>query len=203
MDSPANPPKIGILILDQDAPSAASVRQVLESENWRIQVVPEANLLLSELRSGEWSLVVANIAVTGINSAAFLTLQELAAVPVEDGGRMRVLYIVPEETGGNYFKTLEQLRLPYVVRPFHFHDLLEKVSDLLFEVKAIAEPLRQISREFGAVRKKKSVATRDNSMFSTREGYSYTEEEVAEYERQENDPSKRHKPRTNLGDPNR
>jgi DNA-binding response OmpR family regulator len=203
MDSPSKAPRLGILILDEDAASATSVRQVLDAENWRIQVVPDARLLLSELRSGEWSLVVANIAVTGVNSPAFITLQELAAVPVEQGGRVRVLYIVPEETGGNYFKTLDEARLPYVVRPFHFHDLLEKASDLLFEVKAISAPLRQISSEFGKARKKKSVATRNNSMFATRDGYSYSDEELAEYERQEADPTKRHKPRLNLGDPNR
>ena len=43
-------------------------------------------------------------------------------------------------TGSTYVKTLEKAHLPYVTRPFHFHDFLEKVSDLLFEVHAIAMP---------------------------------------------------------------
>ena len=106
-------------------------------------------------------------------------------------------------TGSAYVKTLERERLPYVARPFHFHDFLEKVSDLLFEVHAIAVPLRQVSYEFGGARKKKAEASRNNSMFSSRSDFSYTEEEVAEYERQESASSKRHKPRTNLGDPNK
>jgi len=43
-----------------------------------------------------------------------------------------------------------------VIRPYHLHDFLEKVSDLLVEVKAIEAPLRQVRPEFGALRKKRS-----------------------------------------------
>jgi DNA-binding response OmpR family regulator len=197
------PRQVGILVLEENPQNAAAVRQLLDSEGWRVNIVADANLLLAELRNGEWALVVANVAVTGIDSPAFLTLRELAAVPPEEGGRIRVLYIVPEMTGSTYVKTLEKSHLPYVTRPFHFHDFLEKVSDLLFEVHAIAMPLRQVSYEFGGVRKKKLEASRNNSMFASRSDFSYTEEEVEEYERQESASSKRHKPRTNLGDPNK
>jgi hypothetical protein len=40
-------------------------------------------------------------------------------------------------------------------------------------------------------------------MFASRDSYSYSEEEIAEYERQETEASRsrRGKPRTNLGDP--
>ena len=208
MESAPKPPEqqprqVGILVLEENPQNAAAVRQLLDSEGWRVNIVADANLLLSELRNGEWALVVASVAVTGTDSPAYLTLRELAAVPPEEGGRIRVLYIVPEMTGSTYVKTLERERLPYVTRPFHFHDFLEKVSDLLFEVHAIAVPLRQVSYEFGGVRKKKLEASRNNSMFASRSDFSYTEEEVAEYERQESASAKRHKPRTNLGDPNK
>jgi len=74
---------------------------------------------------------------------------------------------------------------------------------LLVEVKAIEGPLRMTRYEFGAARKKKKEAGRTTSMFASRDSYSYTEEELAEYERQEAEVSKtrRIKPRTNLGDP--
>ena len=196
--TPTNPLQVGILVLEEDAQNAAAVRQILDSEGWRVNIVADPDLLLAELRTGEWALVVANVAVTGLDGAAFVTLRELAAVPADQGGRIRVLYIIPEMTGSKYLKTLEQAHLPYVARPFHFHDFLEKVSDLLFEVHAIAVPLRQVSYEFGGVRKKKLEASRTNTMFAARDAYSYTEEEVAEYERQESASGKRHKPRTNL-----
>jgi hypothetical protein len=40
-------------------------------------------------------------------------------------------------------------------------------------------------------------------MFASRDSYSYTEEEIAEYEKAESESSRmrRNKPRTNLGDP--
>ena len=200
---PEKPRQVAILVLEEDAENAVAVRQLLDSEGWRVHIVTDSDLLLNELRNGEWTLVVANVAVTGTDSAAFTTLRELASVPADEGGRIRVLYIVPEMANIKYVQSLEQARLPYVARPFNFHDFLQKVSDLLFEVHAIAAPLRQVSREFGVVRKKKLEASRtNNSMFASREAYSYSEEEVAEYERQEASSSRRHKPRTNLGDPN-
>ena len=201
----AEPKPVNILALDQDGPSAGALRQVLDAEGWRVKVIADARLMLSELRSGEWSLVIANIALLGLDSPGFLTLRELAAVPVSEGGRVRALFLVPELTGSQFVLTLERARLPYVVRPYHLHDFLEKVSDLLVEVQAIEESLRQVRHEFGRIRKKKRDAAKTNSMFASRDTYVYTEEELAEFEKQESELAKaqRHRLRTNLGDPNR
>jgi DNA-binding response OmpR family regulator len=197
---PVEPRQVGILVLDEDAQGTA-VRQILDSEGWRVRIVPNTKLLLAELKTAEWSLVIANIALTGLDTPPFVTLRELASVSVEDGGRIRVLYLVPELTGSQYVGALETAKLPYVVRPYHLHDFLEKVSDLLVEVKAIDAPLRQVRYEFGGLRKKKKQAARSNTMFASRDSYGYTDEELAEYEKQEAESSKtkRNKPRTNLG----
>src|SRR2546430_6182253 len=52
------------------------------------------------------------------------------------------------------------LPISYVVRPYHLHDFLEKVSDLLVEIKVIEAPIRLVRREFGALRKKKQALNR-------------------------------------------
>ena len=199
--SPVGPRHVGILVLDDDVQGSGAVRQILDSEGWRVRVVPDTKLLLAELKTGEWSLVIANIVLTGIDTPLFITLRELGSLPAEEGGRLRVLYLVPALTGSQYVGALETARLPYVIRPYHLHDFLEKVSDLLVEVKAIEAPLRQVRYEFGGLRKKKKLAGRSNSMFASRDSFSYTDEEMAEYERQESEDSKskRPKPRTNLG----
>jgi DNA-binding response OmpR family regulator len=198
---PVEPRHVGILVLDDDAQGSGAVRQILDSEGWRVRIVPDTKLLLAELKTAEWSLVIANIALTGLDTPPFVTLRELASVSVEDGGRVRVLYLVPQLTGSQYVGALETAKLPYVVRPYHLHDFLEKVSDLLVEVKAIEAPIRQVRYEFGSLRKKKKQAARSNSMFASRDSYGYTDEELAEYEKQEAESSKtkRNKPRTNLG----
>ncbi len=197
--------QVGILVLDTNAQGGSAVKQILDSEGWRVRVVGDTRMLLAELKTGEWSLVIANVALTGVDGAAFVTLRELASVSPADGGRVRVLYLVPELTGSQYVGDLEAARLPYVLRPYHLHDFLEKVSDLLVEVKAIEAPLRQVRHEFGALRKKKKQAANSNSMFASRDSFSYTDEELAEYEKQEGElsKSKRNRPRINLGDPNR
>ena len=197
--------QVGILILDDEPESQGALKQILDSEGWRVRIVPDIKLFLAELRSGEWSLVIANVTVVGTDSPLFVTLRELTNVPAEEGGRLRVLYLVPESSANLYAEALEHSRLPFVLRPFHLHDFLEKVSDLLVEIKAIEAPLRQVRYEFGELRKKKKKATKTtNAMFASRDSYSYTEEEIAEYERSESELSKSRRPkrRNNLGDPN-
>jgi DNA-binding response OmpR family regulator len=199
--TPVQPQQVGILILDDEDQNQGALRQILDSEGWRVRLVRDPKLLFSELKSGEWSLVIANVALVGIDTPVFVTLRELANVSHADGGRMRVLYLVPEMAGSQFVGALEIARAPYVLRPFHLHDFLEKVSDLLVEVKAIEGPIRQVRHEFGALRKKKKQGARSTSMFASRDSYSYTDEELAEYEKQESEASKtkRHKVRSDLG----
>jgi DNA-binding response OmpR family regulator len=195
------PTQVGILVFEDDPHSGNALRQILDSEGWRVRVAPDTKMLQTELKTGEYSLLIANIAMVGVESALFQVLRELASVSVEDGARLRVLFVVPEMSGNQFVPVIEEARLPYVLRPFHLHDFLEKVSDLLVEVKAIEGPLRMTRYEFGAARKKKKAATRTNSMFASRESYSYTEEELAEYEKQEAQTSlsRKNKNRNNLG----
>jgi len=202
--STPTPQQVGILVLDDNAPGGSAIKQILDSEGWRVRIVADTQMLMAELKTGEWSLVIADVVLTGVEGPAFVTLRELASVSPADGGRVRVLYLVPELSSGQYVVQLEAARLPYVLRPYHLHDFLEKVSDLLVEVKAIEGPIRQVRHEFGALRKKKKLAARSNSMFASRDSFSYTDEELAEYEKQEGEASKsrRNKPRVNLGDPN-
>jgi DNA-binding response OmpR family regulator len=195
--------QIGLLVLEAETGNAVALKQILDSEGWRVRLVPDLQLLHAELKTGEYSLVIANIELVGLDSPTFQVLRELASVTAEEGGRVRVLFVVPELAGSQSVPALERARVPYAVRPFHLHDFLEKVSDLLVEVKAIEGPLRMTRYEFGEARKKKKQASRTTSMFASRDSYSYTEEELAEYERQEAEATKnrRIKPRTNLGDP--
>jgi DNA-binding response OmpR family regulator len=195
--------QVGLLVLEGDPGNAAALKQILDSEGWRVRIVTDLPLLHAELKTGEYSLVVANIELVNLDSPTFHVLRELASVSPEDGGRIRVLYVIPELAGAQFVTALERAKMPYALRPFHLHDFLEKVSDLLVEVKAIEGPLRMTRYEFGEARKKKKQATRTTSMFASRDSYSYTDEELAEYERQESEASKtrRIKPRTNLGDP--
>jgi DNA-binding response OmpR family regulator len=195
--------QVGLLVLESDPGSSAALKQILDSEGWRVRIVQDLKMLHVELKTADYSLLIANIALIGLDSPTFHVLKELGGVSAEDGGRIRTLFVIPELNGSQFIGHLEAVRLPYVLRPFHLHDFLEKVSDLLVEVKAIAAPLRMTRYEFGEARKKKKQASRTTSMFASRDSYSYTEEEIAEYEKAESESSRlrRNKPRTNLGDP--
>lgn len=197
---------IAILIFDDDESSQSALRQMLDSEGWRIQVVPVLAHALSELSTGEWSLVVANVAMTGLSGPVYSVLRELALAPPPEAGkvRARVLFIVPEPNAAEVRDVLELEHLPYVTRPIHYQDLIEKVSDLLMETSALETPIRQVQPDFAAARQKQQGARdlreigvrqtkRDTGMFANRGEYTMTEEEIAEYERSEQSDQQRKK----------
>jgi len=190
--------RIGILIIEDDEANQSALRQVLDSEGWQVRVVTAVNQALGELSSGEWSLVIVNIAMVGLTSPVYLTLRELALSPaVEEGNvRARVLFVVPESVALQAVPVFEREKLPYVVKPFQFHDLIEKVSDLLMEAAALASPIRRVRRDSSLSERKRkegregreagnAFAQRNTNMFAKRDEYVMTEEEIAEFEKQE------------------
>lgn len=211
--------EVGILIIDDDIVSQRALKNVLDSEGWRVRIVPLASHALPELASGGWNLVIVNIALTDVRGPIFAILRELALadpvdhpaeeagkeldetngpelnVPVNDNGkakpapksRLRVLFLVPALAAKDVQPVLEQEGLPYILKPYHLHDFLEKVSELLVESGAIDAPIRSM-RDFVAARKRakhRRSGPRRGAMFASREDYQMTEEEMTEWERQE------------------
>ena len=190
--------RIGILIIDNDEANQLALRQVLDSEGWHVQVVSVLGKALGELSSGEWSLVIANLGMMGLSSPVFMTLRELAMAPAVEGDnvRARVLFIVRESESAKFLPALERDRLPYALKPFEFHDLLEKVSDLLLEAAALENPIRRVRHDATASERKRKESRegresgrrqfrRDTNMFANRSEYVMTEEEIAEFEKAE------------------
>jgi len=195
---------VGILIIDADAASQAALGQVLGAEGWFVEGATSSSQALQKLAQGKWSLVLANIGVTGITGALFVTLKELAMPSEAEAAkaRVRILFVVPEgAVAAQATALLEEDHLPYVLKPVTFHDLLERVSDLLMETEAIGTPLRKVRQEglksSGRSRRAGRDPGRDGArntgMFSIQGDYQWSEEELAEYERQETETSKKKK----------
>lgn len=198
--------KIGILIVDNDEASQSAVWQLLDSEGWDVKTAPTEKEAMHELASGQWTLVVANVGMIGLSGTLYTTLRELARLPPGASGksRLRILFLVPEADGMEARPLFESEQLAYVLKPFHLHDFLEKVSDLLMETDAITEPIRRVRLEWNAAgrRNTRTVArygagtqqpARNQGMFANREDYGMTEEELTQYEAQEAEEKQRKK----------
>ena len=193
--------KVTILVIEDDASSQAALRQMLDSEGWSVHVASQPGVVLPALAKGDWTLVIANLAVIGLSSTLFITLKELALAPaVEDGkGRLRVLFLLPENMGPEAQLMLEGNHLPYVLRPFNLQDVLDKVSDLLIEREAIPAPIRRVRFEGAASSRvsrplhEQRSHDRGQGMFAKHSDYTMTEEEIAEYEKQEKEEESRRK----------
>jgi DNA-binding response OmpR family regulator len=195
--------QVGILIVDDDITSQRALKHILDSEGWRVRIVPLASQGLAELATGNWNLVIVNVGVAETRGPLFATLRELAHAEATPEGaatarkHIRVLFLVPLHLAKAVQPMLESEGLPYSAKPYHLHDFLEKVSELLVEAGAIAEPIRSIGG-FGAGRRRRRDASssrhaRDGAMFASREDYQMTEEEMLEFERQDQEEQQRKK----------
>ncbi|MGH9774324.1 MAG: response regulator [Candidatus Acidiferrales bacterium] len=193
---------VNILIIDDDRDSQHALRQILDSEGWHLKIVPLASQGLAELAKGDWTLVIVNVALTDTSGAHFETLCDLGRSAVQDqadsGRRARVLFLVPELAGPHVQPALEREQLPYTLKPFHLHDFLERVSDLLLEAGAISEPIRHMVVDplprRQRTKEKQSVGSRPPAkMFASRGDYEMTEEEIAEFEKTEKEEVERKK----------
>jgi DNA-binding NtrC family response regulator len=198
----SSPTKVMILIIDDDPSSQATMRQMLDSEGWTVHVAGNASVVLPALARTDWTMVIANVAVTGITGPLFTTLKALASAPaMEDGkGRLRVLFLLPAAMGPEARKLLESERLPYVSRPFNLQDFLDKISDLLIERGAIPRPIRRVrfggsasARPMEGLHERPRHHERGQGMFARGGDYTMTEEEIAEYEKQEKEEMLRRK----------
>ena len=224
--------EVRILIIDDDISTQRALKNVLESEGWRIRIVAAAARTLNELAGGGWSLVIANVALTHLRGPVFAILKELAIAesydpqakdseevvdetndtlqgdgadgpqpkklepePPKPEARplLRVLFLVPPAIAKQAQPILERDGLPYVFKPYHLHDFLEKISDLLLETGAIEDPIRSMRglRDAKKRIKKRAAIARRGSMFASREDYQMTEEEMVEWERQEEEDRKK------------
>lgn len=183
---------VNILVIDDDSASQHALQHVFDSEGWRVSVVPIPSEAMRELARGRWTLVVVNVALADLTGPLFATLKTLAQAEAgaEQGQRLlRVLFLVPALAARWAQPVLEREGLPFVGKPFHLHDFLEKVSDLLIEAKAIPQPIRDTRLPANKERRKNDRRSggdrRRGQMFASREDYMMTEEEIAEYEKQE------------------
>lgn len=183
---------VNILIIDDDKAGHSALSHVLDAEGWHLSVAPLAREGLARLSGGNWKLVIANVAMLDVQGPLFQTLKDLSQAEAEPGkSRLGVLFVVPELLAAEAKPLLEAEHLPYVLKPFHLHDFLERVSDLLLESQAITDPIRQVKQASSAGERRKAKDRRSRfdrrgtSMFASRKEYFMSEEEMAEYEKQE------------------
>jgi len=194
---------IGILIVDADAASQRALKNVFDYEGWRVRIVPHPSQALDEIATGAWNLVIVNMALADVEGPLFSILKDLAlaesigigdvmAAPVK---RIRVLFLVPVLLAKEVQPVLEREGLPYSLKPYPLNDLLQKVSELLVEAGAMAEPLRSIGGIAGSRKQPRDTRfgreSRKHAMFASREDYQMTEEEITDWEREEAEDKKK------------
>jgi PleD family two-component response regulator len=198
--------QVGILVVDDDVVSQQALKSILDSEGWRVRIAPFVTTAMAELASGEWSLAIVNVGLTEVSGPLFMILKDLAqgvADAPEDAvlderrpKAIRVLFLVPATMASTARPVLDRESLPYLMKPYHLHDFLEKVSELLVQTGSIEDPIRSMNDfSFGSRKQKERTESKKapaNPMFASRDDYQMTEEEMLEWERSEEEAKKKH-----------
>jgi DNA-binding response OmpR family regulator len=195
-------PEVGILIVDNDVVSQRALKHVLDAEGWRVRIVPTASHALPELASGTWNLAIVNTALIDLKGHVFMMMRDLAQASIPQDAdepgvlrrRFRVLFLVPATEAKKAQPILEREGLPYSLKPYHLHDFLEKVSELLVESGGLETSLRGIGDFSSAQTRRRARSARNSrrgTMFASREDYQMSEEEMTEFERQEEEDRKK------------
>ena len=71
--------QVGILLVDDDVTSQQALKSVLDSEGWRVRIVPKASEALAELATGAWNLAIVNVALADPGGPLFAILKKLAS----------------------------------------------------------------------------------------------------------------------------
>ncbi|HEY6465559.1 MAG TPA: hypothetical protein VIY69_06170 [Candidatus Acidoferrales bacterium] len=195
-------------------PTAAQALPELASGTWNLAIV---NVTLIDMKGPLFAILRDLVQADEQKEAAARAEGEAAqAVADEEAGaiktdpraeaevavtelarpRFRVLFLVPMTEAPKVEPILEEEGLPYSLKPYHLHDFLEKVSELLVESGSMEQSLRGVGDFKRAKTRKRARSARDsrrNSMFASREDYQMTEEEMAEWERQELEEEERKK----------
>jgi CheY-like chemotaxis protein len=193
-------------------PQASHAFQELASGGWNLVIV---NVALTDLRGPLYAILnelsqagakpdadgeddeVPGASVNGISANGISANGSPADVvaTLNPPKRLRVLYLVPLLAAKRAQPILEREGMPYSLKPYHLHDFLEKVSELLVEAGAIAEPIRSMTGLSGGKKRarvrRNGRDARRSSMFASRDDYQMTEEELAEWERQEEEDKKK------------
>ncbi|HXY79366.1 MAG TPA: hypothetical protein VEI08_01890, partial [Candidatus Bathyarchaeia archaeon] len=127
--------EVGFLIVDDDIANQRALKNILDSEGWRVRIVHRDSHALNELASGDWSLAIVNITLTDLRGPFFAILKELSqaevAEPPVDGEAarrgFRALFLVPMGAARQVLPLLEREGMPYSLKPYHLNDFLEKV----------------------------------------------------------------------------
>jgi DNA-binding NtrC family response regulator len=177
---------VRILVIDDDEASRKALLCILEAEDWLIDLAALPEDGFAKLRQGGWNLVIANVSMSSLSGPLFSLLRELHV----GGASLKVLFLVPAMAEHRVRAEMERWKLIYELKPIHLHDFLEQVSDLLLEAGAIQQPLRRVRMELAAAEhsageRGSGEERRKTEMFSSRDDYSYDEEELRKFEEEE------------------
>jgi CheY-like chemotaxis protein len=174
---------VNVALIDMKGPLFAIMRDLAQAD--------EQKELAAQAEREAGAVVDEN---TGAEIKTDPRAESEVAVTELERPRFRVLFLVPMTEAPKVEPILEEEGLPYSLKPYHLHDFLEKVSELLVESGSMEQSLRGIG-EFKRVKtRKRARSARDsrrNSMFASREDYQMTEEELAEWELQEEEERKK------------
>ena len=116
--------KLYILVVDDDARIAASLRRALIYEGYEVQVAGDGPAALASIRDREPDLVVLDVMLPGLDGVE-------VAGRLRAGGSVPILMLTARDATADRVRGLDSGADDYLVKPFDYDELLARVRALL------------------------------------------------------------------------
>jgi len=121
-----------VLVVDDEPSVAYLIADALEQEGYEVRVHTESQRALSEALAERFDLAVLDVRMPGLGGQAFYRVLRHQRSPLAD----RLLFTTGDTLARETAEFLEQIRLPFLPKPFHIEELQDRVRAALDETAA-------------------------------------------------------------------
>ncbi|MGH9803921.1 MAG: response regulator, partial [Candidatus Acidiferrales bacterium] len=106
------------------------IADALEQEGYEVRVHTESQRALSEALAERFDLAVLDVRMPGLDGQAFYRILRHQGSPLAD----RLLFTTGDTLARETAEFLEEIRLPFLPKPFHVEELQDRVRAALDEI---------------------------------------------------------------------
>ena len=119
-----------VLVVDDEPSVAYLIADALEQEGCEVRVHTESQRALSEALAERFDLAVLDVRMPGLDGQAFYRILRHQGSPLAD----RLLFTTGDTLARETAEFLEEIRLPFLPKPFHVEELQDRVRAALDEI---------------------------------------------------------------------
>jgi two-component system, cell cycle sensor histidine kinase and response regulator CckA len=132
-----------VLVVEDEAPVAHLIADVLRDEGMTVDVLPDGQSALAAIRNSSYTLAICDLNMPGIGGEDFYANLRQAKNPLSS----RLLFVTGDISARRTQEFFEQNRLRHLSKPFRIEELSQAVHQILDGARSTALPASASNRQ--------------------------------------------------------